>query len=75
MFATAGARIVVVGGDHSVTLPVLRGLVFDRPVGLMHVDAHTDTWDEFMRSRHSHRAPFHRPVEEGADRPCRETDI
>lgn len=55
---------LAVGGDHSVTLPVLRALVSDEPVGLIHIDAHTDTWDEFMGSRYSHGAPFRRAVEE-----------
>ena len=73
--ATAGARIVAVGGDHSITLPVLRGLVSDGPVGLIHVDAHTDTWDEFMGSRYSHGAPFRRAVEEGLIDPHRTIQI
>ena len=73
--ATAGVRTVAVGGDHSVTLPVLRGLVSDGPVGLIHVDAHTDTWDQFMGSRYSHGAPFRRAVEEGLIDPHRTIQI
>jgi guanidinopropionase len=74
-FATAGTHIVAAGGDHSVTLPVLRGLVSDGPVGLIHIDAHTDTWDEFMGSRYSHGAPFRRAVEEGLIDPLRTIQI
>ena len=74
-FAAAGARTVAVGGDHSVTLPVLRGLVTNGPVGLIHVDAHTDTWDEFMGSCYTHGAPFRRAVEEGLIDPQRTIQI
>ena len=71
----AGAVPLAVGGDHSVTLPVLRGLVSSGPVGLIHIDAHTDTWDEFMGSRYSHGAPFRRAVEEGLIDPLRTIQI
>lgn len=52
-----------VGGDHSVTLPILRSLVKE-PVALIHFDAHTDTWDTFQGSKFNHGAPFRRAVEE-----------
>ena len=55
---------VSAGGDHSITLPILRALAKDRPLGMFHVDAHTDTWDEEMGSRFSHGTPFRRAVEE-----------
>lgn len=66
---------LAVGGDHSVTLPVLRGLARDGPVGLIHIDAHTDTWDEYMGSRYNHGAPFRRAVEEGLIDPGRTIQI
>jgi len=66
---------LAVGGDHSITLPILRALAADSPVGLVHVDAHTDTWDEFMGSRYSHGAPFRRAVEEGLIDPGRTVQI
>ena len=53
------------GGDHSMTYPVLKALAAERPVGLIHVDAHTDTWDEFMGSKFHHGAPFRLANEEG----------
>ena len=54
-----------VGGDHSISLPVLRALAKDRPVGMVHIDAHCDTGDDYMGSRFHHGAPFSRAVEEG----------
>lgn len=43
--AAAGARPVAVGGDHSITLPILRVLGLDQPLSLVHVDAHLDSYD------------------------------
>lgn len=63
------------GGDHSITLPILRALAKDRPLGMFHVDAHTDTWDEEMGSRFSHGTPFRRAVEEGLLDPKRVIQI
>ena len=74
-FEKEGVLPLAVGGDHSVTLPVLRALVSDEPVGLIHIDAHTDTWDEFMGSRYSHGAPFRRAVEERLIDPRRTIQI
>jgi agmatinase len=62
------ARVVPlgVGGDHSVTLPILRALRRRHgPLGLVHFDAHPDTWDEYGGSRHFHGSTFRRAVEEG----------
>ena len=60
-----GAVPVSVGGDHSVTLPVLRALARRHgPVGLVHFDAHPDTWDEYFGSKFFHGTPFRRAVEE-----------
>ena len=74
-FKAAGVVTLAVGGDHSVTLPILRGLTSGSPVGLIHIDAHTDTWDEFMGSRYNHGAPFRRAVEEGLIDPSRTVQI
>ena len=71
----AGVTALAVGGDHSITLPILRAAARDRPVGLIHIDAHTDTWDAFMGSRYSHGAPFRRAVEEGLLDPKRTIQI
>lgn len=61
----AGTVPVSVGGDHSVTLPILRAVAKHRPVGMVHVDAHCDTGDDYLGSRFHHGAPFRRAVEEG----------
>jgi guanidinopropionase len=66
---------VSVGGDHSITLPILRALAKGRPLGMFHVDAHTDTCDEEMGSRFSHGTPFRRAVEEGLLDPKRVIQI
>jgi len=64
--ADAGARPIVVGGDHSVSLPVLRVLARRHgTLALVQVDAHIDTWDEYFGSRYFHGTPFRRAVEEG----------
>ena len=52
------------GGDHSVSLPILRA-VAKQPLALIHIDAHTDTWDSFQGSKFNHGAPFRRAHEEG----------
>ncbi len=74
-FKAADTKTVAVGGDHSVTLPILRGLVTEGPVGLIHIDAHTDTWNEFMGSKYNHGTPFRRAVEEGLIDPARTIQI
>ena len=64
-----------VGGDHSVTLPILRALAKDGPVGMVHIDAHCDTGDDYLGSRFHHGAPFRRAVEEGLLDPKRVIQI
>lgn len=61
----SGARAVAVGGDHLISLPILRAIARDRPVGMVHFDAHTDTWDSYFGgSRYTHGTPFRRAIEE-----------
>ena len=66
-FAVVAAAIVPlsVGGDHSISLPILRAVAAGRPVGMVHIDAHCDTGDDYMGSRLHHGAPFRRAVDEG----------
>ena len=60
-----GALPVCVGGDHSITLGILRSIARRHgPVGLVHFDAHPDTWDEYFGSKFFHGTPFRRAVEE-----------
>jgi agmatinase len=62
----AGARCVCVGGDHSISLPILRAVAKKHgPVSLIQFDAHNDLWDEYFGSRYSHGTPFRRAFEEG----------
>jgi len=70
-----GVVPISVGGDHSVTLPVLRGIARDRPVGLVQFDAHCDTGDDYLGSKFHHGAPFRRAVEEGLLDPKRTIQI
>jgi guanidinopropionase len=63
------------GGDHSITLPIMRAIAADHPVGMVHVDAHTDCCDEEMNSKYSHGTPFRRAVEEGILDPKRTIQI
>ena len=53
------------GGDHSITYPILKAIAKEQPVGLIHIDAHTDTWDEFQGSKFMHGTPFRRAHEDG----------
>ncbi len=68
----ARAMPLTVGGDHSVTLPILRSLARRHgQLGLVHFDAHPDTWDEYFGSRFFHGTPFRRALEEGLVDPRR----
>ncbi|MBZ9965737.1 agmatinase [Mesorhizobium sp. BR1-1-2] len=70
----AGARPLAVGGDHLISLPILRA-VANEPLGLVHFDAHSDTYDEFFGNRYNHGTPFRRAVEEGLLDPKRMVQI
>lgn len=69
-----GVTPLACGGDHSVSLPILRA-VAKEPVGLIHVDAHTDTWDSFQGSKFNHGAPFRRAHEEKLIDPSKTVQI
>jgi len=72
----ANAVPLSAGGDHTISLPILRGLVGGGdPVALVHIDAHTDTWDTFQGSKYMHGTPFRRAVEEGLIDPKRTIQI
>ena len=61
-----GAVPILLGGDHSVTYPILRGIAAQHgPVGILHIDAHPDLYDELDGNRRSHASPFARIMEEG----------
>lgn len=72
----AGAMPLAAGGDHSVTYPVFRALAAKTgPIGMVHVDAHTDTWGPFKGCKFHHGAPFRLAVEDGVLDPKRAVQI
>jgi guanidinopropionase len=55
-----------IGGDHLVSLPILRALAKDKPVGMFQFDSHSDTWDTYFGGfKYTHGTPFRRAIEEG----------
>ncbi len=61
-----GGRLVAIGGDHTVALPLLRATAARHgPLALVHFDAHLDTWDTYFGQRFTHGTPFRRAWEEG----------
>ncbi len=61
-----GARLLTLGGDHTIALPLLRNVASQHgPVALLHFDAHLDTWDTYFGAEYTHGTPFRRAVEEG----------
>jgi len=72
---TAGVTPVSVGGDHSIAWPILRAVAASRPIGMVHIDAHGDTGDDYMGSRFHHGTPFRRAVEDGLLDPTRVIQI
>lgn len=64
---SAGARVVGLGGDHSVSLPFLRAAAERHgALSLLQLDAHTDTWDSYFGAKVTHGTMFRRAAEEGA---------
>lgn len=62
----AGTKPLSMGGDHTIVLPILRSLCRKHgPVGVVHVDAHSDINDEMFGEKITHGTPFRRAVEEG----------
>jgi agmatinase len=64
--AEDGTRLVTIGGDHTIALPLLRAVSrVHGPVALLHFDAHLDTWDTYFGQPFTHGTPFLRAHEEG----------
>src|SRR2546430_2000273 len=62
-----GANVipVCVGGDHSLSLPILRAVAAQHgPVGMVHIDSHQDMWEEYFGNKYFHGTPFRRAIEE-----------
>jgi agmatinase len=61
-----GARLLTLGGDHTIALPLLRAMAGRHgPVAVLHFDAHLDTWDTYFGEPYTHGTPFRRASEEG----------
>ncbi len=63
------------GGDHAISLPILRAVGQKQPVGMVQIDAHCDTGSNYLGSNYHHGAPFARAVEEGVLDPKRVVQI
>ena len=63
------------GGNHSITYPIFKAIAARAPIGMVHIDAHTDTWGEFFGSKFTHGAPFRLAVEAGVLDPKRTIQI
>jgi guanidinopropionase len=71
-----GVAPISAGGDHLITLPIFRAIARAGPVGMIHVDAHSDTNDRYFGdNRYTHGTPFRRAVEEGLLDPKRTIQI
>jgi agmatinase len=70
-----GVRPLSVGGDHSITYPILRALGREAPVGLIHIDAHCDTMGAYDGSKFHHGGPFRLAVLDGVLDPERTIQI
>ncbi len=64
-----------VGGDHSITHPILRAVAREAPVGLIHIDAHCDTGGPYEGERFHHGGPFRNAVLDGVLDPTRTIQI
>ena len=73
--AGAGVIPLSVGGDHSISLPILKALGRDRPLGMVHIDAHCDTAGEYEGAKFHHGGPFRLAVLEGVLDPERVIQI
>jgi guanidinopropionase len=71
-----GIRPLAAGGDHLCSLPILRALGKQKPVGMIHFDAHTDLYDDYFGGfKYTHGTPFRRAIEEGILDPKRTVQI
>lgn len=71
----AGIAPLSVGGDHSISHPILKAVGAKRPVGMIHIDAHCDTGGGFDQSKFHHGGPFRNAVLDGVLDPTRTIQI
>jgi agmatinase len=63
---SANGKLLVLGGDHTIALPVLRAMhALHGEIAVLHFDAHLDTWDTYFGEPYTHGTPFRRASEEG----------
>src|SRR6478735_7413987 len=61
-----GTKLITLGGDHTIALPLLRSLHRDHGrIAVLHFDAHLDTWNTYFGAPYTHGTPFRRASEEG----------
>ncbi len=70
-----GARLLCVGGDHSVTYPILKAVGAQEAVGCVHIDAHCDTSGDYEHAKFHHGGPFRLAVLDGVLDPERTIQI
>lgn len=58
----AGVKPLSVGGDHSITYPIMKALGADEPIGMLHIDAHNDTGGPYDGEKFFHGGPFRQAV-------------
>src|SRR6516162_9419065 len=74
--AAACRHLITLGGDHAITLPLLRAVAKKQgPVGLVHFDAHVDTWPDSFGQKYGHGSVFYHAIEEGLVDPGRMIQI
>lgn len=75
--AHAGVIPLGIGGDHSITYPILKALAkrHQQPIAIIHVDSHTDTWAEYQGSKFHHGSPFRLATEERLIDPTKTVQI
>ena len=72
----AGAAPMIVGGDHSISLPVLRSVArVHGPLALLQFDAHIDTWGDYFGGKYFHGSPFRRAIEERVIAPAQYVQV
>ena len=71
----AGVVPLSVGGDHSISHPILKAVGRKRPVGMIHIDAHCDTGGPFDQTKFHHGGPFRNAVLDGVLDPTRTIQI
>ena len=64
--AGTGAKLLTIGGDHTIALPLLRVMhEMHGPIAVVHFDAHLDTWDTYFGAPYTHGTPFRRAARRG----------